>query len=248
MSYQSVEPSRRFVRVRRSSRNVARASDIDGERIGVGCILVAVSTDSAQLFFSLLTFVAAAGAVALVGLRVAAGLGSESARRDRARDQRRVDVAGVPRRGHGDARQPLLLRGRPLRSVPPLLVPADRDVPAVGDPARRCGAARSGGALVRRPAGRDRRGGRRLPHAASSGAPNSTRGACEALRSVVHRRLVRGVRVRHAGHDVARRLSHDPLTHVRPLPGHTRRRCTIHRQAPAPLDAPPLDPTLESHS
>jgi disulfide bond formation protein DsbB len=60
---------------------VARASVIDGERIGVGCILVAVSTDSAQLFFSLLMFVAAAGALALVAARVAAAMGSESARR-----------------------------------------------------------------------------------------------------------------------------------------------------------------------
>ena len=40
-----------------------------------------MSTDSAQLFFSLLTFVAAAGAVALVGLRLAAGLGSDGAAR-----------------------------------------------------------------------------------------------------------------------------------------------------------------------
>jgi len=38
-----------------------------------------VSTDSAQLFFSLLMFVAAAGAIALVVLRVAVALGNESA-------------------------------------------------------------------------------------------------------------------------------------------------------------------------
>ncbi|MET0911093.1 MAG: disulfide bond formation protein B [Ilumatobacteraceae bacterium] len=40
-----------------------------------------MSTDSAQLFFSLLMFVAAGGAIALVVLRVAVALGSESAQR-----------------------------------------------------------------------------------------------------------------------------------------------------------------------
>ena len=40
-----------------------------------------VSTDSAQLFFSLLTFVAAGGAILLVVLRIAAAAGSDGARR-----------------------------------------------------------------------------------------------------------------------------------------------------------------------
>ena len=45
------------------------------------CILVPVSTDSAQLFFGLLTFVAAAGSVALVVLRIASAAGSDGATR-----------------------------------------------------------------------------------------------------------------------------------------------------------------------
>jgi disulfide bond formation protein DsbB len=53
--------------------------DIDAERIGPGCILVAVSTDSAQLFFSLLMFVAAFGGISLVLLRVAASAGNRGA-------------------------------------------------------------------------------------------------------------------------------------------------------------------------
>jgi disulfide bond formation protein DsbB len=40
-----------------------------------------VSTDSAQLFFSLLMFAAAAGSLVLIGLRIAAALGSEGASR-----------------------------------------------------------------------------------------------------------------------------------------------------------------------
>ena len=40
-----------------------------------------MSTDSAQLFFGLLTFVAAAGALALIGLRLAAAAGNDAATR-----------------------------------------------------------------------------------------------------------------------------------------------------------------------
>jgi disulfide bond formation protein DsbB len=53
--------------------------DIDAERIGLGCILVSVSTDSAQLFFSLLMFAAALGCLALVALRIAASSGNRGA-------------------------------------------------------------------------------------------------------------------------------------------------------------------------
>ena len=45
------------------------------------CILGSVSTDSAQLFFGLLTFVAAAASIGLVGLRIASAAGSDGATR-----------------------------------------------------------------------------------------------------------------------------------------------------------------------
>ena len=65
--------------------------------------------------------------------------GVTCARRPRGRfgRRRRRAVAVVPRRRRCHGRQPLLLRGRQLRAVPVVLVPAHGDVPAVSHPARR---------------------------------------------------------------------------------------------------------------
>ena len=80
---------------------------------------------------------------------------SRSAAGRRRRRRRRRAVDGVPRRRHGDRRQPLLLRGRRLHAVPPVLVPAHRHVPAVAWSCwsrRSAGTAASAGTSARSPA------------------------------------------------------------------------------------------------
>ena len=213
----------------------------------MGCILVAVSTDSAQLFFSLLTFVAAAGS--LVASRAAArrsGSGATAARR--ARSRRSADastwlaflVAATATLGS-------LYFSEVAHFVPCRLCWFQRIAmyPAVGDPARRRDPARPGGAVVRRPARGDRRGDRRLSHAHRVAARTRHR-RVRAVRAVVHRRLV----PRSSGSSRLRTMAlvgflTDPLTHVRPLPGHTRRRTvtSMHRRTRRPV----ARSTLESH-
>ena len=77
-----------------------------------------------------------------------------------------------------DGRQPLLLRGRRLRAVPAVLVPAHRHVPAGRDPARRGDPPRPRRALVRRPARGHRRARSRRTTTSSSGGPSLEGGAC----------------------------------------------------------------------
>ena len=132
-------------------------------------ILCAVDVEAVQVFI-----VAAGprrrrrGAVALVVGRARwPAVGAR--RRGSSRRRRRRAVDRLPRRRARDGRQPLLLRGRRLRAVPAVLVPAHRDVPAGRDPARRGDPARPRRALVRRPARRHRRRASRSTTTSSSG-------------------------------------------------------------------------------
>ena len=112
-------------------------------------------------------------------------------------DRRRGAVDRLPRRRRGDGGQPVLLRGRQLRAVPAVLVPAHRHVPAGRDPAGRRDPARPRRPLVRRAARRASAPACRPTTTSSSGSPSLEGGAC-GVGPTRARHLVPRVRLRHA--------------------------------------------------
>ena len=130
------------------------------------------------LFYALLAIVANAIVIALLVLALASGRSSTAqrlARRHPVEPGAERPGRRVRRGGAGDGREPVLLRGRPLRAVPPVLVPADRDVPAGRDPGHRRLASRPRRPTIRRAARGDRRGHLDVPLRCSSGSRRSTR-------------------------------------------------------------------------